>query len=304
MKRGIIAAVLLLIIGVCVWRICVLTDSQVAQEAAERWQGASEQRYCQVSVFPADESMTAAKAVSFVSDLWQSVPTGVEPAPILTAFGGIKTGRASYADRSPEVELWHVSEDFFRLHPYEMIRGGVGAFDMEQTAVLNEEAAWQLFGSVNGCGELVRVDGRGYRVVAVLREPSGTANAAAYGNTPRIFLPSEETDPVAFFEAVLPEYYDGCAARMLSDLTGMPVTTNTGRFRLSALYARAKAFFSTPPQALPQFPPWEQAAILTERRLCLLWLLLLLSAALTLSLVWKGIRFYTTRRRTGAPPEN
>lgn len=301
MRRRILLAVLLFLTGSLIWQIAATANAQTQQQEAERWQDTTDQAYRYVSAFWNSGELTAEEAAALAASLEQALPPGVEPAPILTAYGGSVQGLASYASHTAEAELWYISEDFFLLHSYAMIEGGVRRLSAP-FAVLNEAAAWELFGSVYGCGETVLIDGTGYRVAAVLREPQDAAASAAYGNVPRIWLPMKGVADVTFFEAVLPEYYSGFAKQTLSELAGNLVTENTGRFRLSRLWELAKHFLLAPPEAVPQLPPWEQAAILAQRRLCVLWLLLFPAAALLLYFLGKEVWQFGKRRCFSAPP--
>jgi hypothetical protein len=164
-----------------------------------------------------------------------------------------------------------------------MAEGGPGTFaDTGSEAVLNEAAAFALFGSSDCIGEDIQLDGLGWRVIAVIKEPDGAANEAVFGAAPRIFLPIADNDPVTFYEAILPEYYAGYAAQSLQNATGRTVTSSTGRFRLSRLWEKAQDFFCTPPDQTPSLPPWEQAARLAERKLCARWCVLVATSVLLL----------------------
>ena len=261
----------------CAWSIHVITRDQVLQYEAERWQGPSEQSYSQVSAFWNEGEINASQAEALSNELRSTFPTEEIP-PFVTAYGAKSSGLASYAHRRAEAELWSVSKDFFTLHAFSMAEGGPGTFaDTGSEAVLNEAAAFALFGSNDCIGEAFQMNGLGWRVIAVIKEPAGAANEAAFGTAPRIFLPITDDISVTFYEAILPEYYAGYAAQSLQNATGQSVTSSTGRFRLSRLWEDAKAFFQTPPAAQPQLPPWEQAARLAERKLCLDWSIALLA---------------------------
>ena len=255
----------------CAWSIHVITRDQVFQYEAERWQGPSEQSYSQVSVFWNEGEMNAAQAEALSNELRNSFPTGEIP-PFVTAYGAKSSGLASYAHRRAEAELWSVSKDFFTLHAFSMAEGGPGTFARTGSeAVLNEAAAFSLFGSNDCIGEAFQMNGLGWRVIAVIKEPSGAANGAAFGTAPRIFLPIADDASVTFYEALLPEYYSGYAAQSLQNATGQIVTSSTGRFRLSRLWEQVKDFFHIPPGKTPPLPTWEQAARLAERKLCAWW---------------------------------
>jgi hypothetical protein len=256
----------------CVWSIHSITKSQSFQNEAERWQGPTEQRYCQVAAFLDKGGLPARQADALESELKEAFPTQEIEPPIVTAFGTWKTGFAEYGHRKTDAELWQVSENFFLLHSFPMVSGGAGTFgEQNDAAVLNEAAAFALFGSSDCVGEAVRIGSLGWRVIAVVREPEGAVNKAAFAGIPRIWLPIQGDSDVTFYEAILPEYYSGFAAQMLERAAGTPVTTSTGRFRLPRLWEKAKDFFRTPPGKTPPLPPWEQSARLAERKLCLDW---------------------------------
>ena len=259
-----------------------LTAAQTMQYEAERWQGPSEQTYSQVAVFWSDGEMDAGQAQMLAAELQASFPTENTP-PFVTAYGAKSSGLAVYAHRRAEAELWFVSKDFFTLHALSMAEGGPGTFaSTGSEAVLNEAAAFTLFGSNDCIGEAVRINDLGWRVIAVVKEPTGAANEAAFGTVPRIFLPIADDASVTFYEAILPEYYSGYAAQSLQNATGQSVTTSTDRFCLPRLWEKLKDFFRTPPEQTPPLPPWEQAARLTERKLCAWWCVLVFASELML----------------------
>ena len=270
----------ILFFAVLLWSILsirAITASQTLQYEAERWQGPSEQAYAQVSVFWNEGEMDAGQSQMLSEELRASFPTEEVP-PFVTAWGAKSSGLAVYAHRRAEAELWSVSKDFFTLHSFSMAEGGPGTFaDTGSEAVLNEAAAFALFGSSDCIGEDIQLDGLGWRVIAVIKEPEGAANEAAFGTAPRIFLPTADDDSVTFYEAILPEYFAGYTAQSLQNAAGRTVTISTGRFRLSRLWEKVKDFFRTPPEQTPPLPHWEQAARLAERKLCLGWSIALLT---------------------------
>jgi hypothetical protein len=109
---------------------------------------------------------------------------------------------------------------------------------------------------------------------------------------------------VTFYETILPEYYAGYVAQSLQNATGQIVTSSTGRFRLSRLWEQVKDFFRTPPGETPPLPPWEQAARLAERKLCLDWSIALFATIcllvqfipLSVKGIKKGVNMFRTLR--------
>lgn len=271
MKRRIISVILLALLLWSVWCIHKINASQSLQYEAEHWQGPTDQRFCQVAVYLDKGELNATQAATIETDMKTSFPEQETEAAIATTYGSWETGSAEYEKRKTDAELWQVSEGFFLLHSFPMVSGGVGSFAQNgDEAVLNEAAAFALFGSFDCVGESIRIDRLGWRVIAVIKEPEGSANRVAYGGTARIWLPIRDASDVSFYEAILPEYYNGFAAQTLERAIGAATTTSTGRFRLPQLWKKAKAFFQMPPAGQPDLPPWEQAARLAERKLCLL----------------------------------
>ena len=265
---------LVLLIAWCAWSIHAITRDQIFQYEAERWQGPTDQRFCQVAVYLDKGELNATQAAAIETDMKTSFPEQETEAAIVTTYGSWEVGSAEYEKRKTDAELWQVSEGFFLLHSFPAASGGTGSFGQNgDEAVLNEAAAFALFGSFDCVGESIRIDRLGRRVIAIIKEPEGSANRVAYGGTARIWLPIQEDSDVSFYEAILPEYYDGFAAQTLERAIGAATTTSTGRFRLPQLWKKAKAFFQTPPAGQPDLPPWEQAARLAERKLCLLWII-------------------------------
>lgn len=299
-----------LLLTILLWCACsirAITKSQSMQYEAERWQGPTEQRFCQVAVWLNGGELNAAQAAGLEAEMKRSFPEQEAEAPIVTAYGTWETGSAAYGRRKTTTELWRVSEGFFLLHSVSMASGGTGSFARNgDEAVLNEAAAFALFGSFDCVGECIRIGPLGWRVIAVVREPAGSLNKAAFAGTPRIWLPIRESSDLSFYEAILPEYYDGFAAQTLERTIGAAATSSTGRFRLPQLWREAKLFFQIPPSGQPDLPPWEQAARLAQRRLCLLWSLLvlaLLSSVLRLLLPAKSGRRLSRPHKKTRPPE-
>ena len=215
---------------------------------------------------------------------------------------GVSTDRGSV-----QAEAGYVGGDFFFLHPFELLNGSYLPSEPidPMLILLDDRAAWTLFGALDIAGFTCTVNGERFTVAGVFR----SEDDALYGNAPRVYLPyeafgGENAPPVTCYEAVLPEpvkeYAMGLLQSAASSYKENGIFKQTGsRFELSSLLNTLKS--------LPQrgvrtqeiaFPYWENIACVNEDRCALLLFgrlivygLLLLSALILL------IRYYRTMTR-------
>ena len=176
---------LVLLIAWCAWSIHAITRDQIFQYEAERWQGPTDQRFCQVAVYLDKGELNATQAAAIETDMKTSFPEQETEAAIVTTYGSWEVGSAEYEKRKTDAELWQVSEGFFLLHSFPAASGGTGSFGQNgDEAVLNEAAAFALFGSFDCVGESIRIDRLGRRVIAIIKEPEGSANGSPMAGPP------------------------------------------------------------------------------------------------------------------------
>lgn len=266
MKKWPIPVALLLILAAMLLYLQTLVDDQSLQMEAERWQGESTTPFRQIAAFLPNAS-TAEEA----ADTSRRLQAELED-DILCAYGSWEDAEAAFAKRRTQVEAYRVSSDFFRLHSFDAASGATASFQSEaDVAILNEEAAWQLFGSNQCIGEYITVGEETRRVLAVIAEPQGAVNARAFGGTARIYTKITSAQPVTFYEFILPEYYTGFAEQTVQAALGTAVITDcTDRFQIAALWTAAISFFFGAQQEAVNTPPWEFSAQQTQRQLCLL----------------------------------
>lgn len=91
-------------------------------------------------------------------------------------YGTVINGNASV-----DGIIYGVGNDFFSLHPLTLLSGGYINTDnvMKDYIMLDEEAAWQLFGSNDVAGLFVTINGEKYVVSGVYKRPDNKINDAS-----------------------------------------------------------------------------------------------------------------------------
>ena len=278
-----------------------LAARALAEPVAVDWQSQGECRRVSVYYDPHTpvtqaEMEGAAQAVA--------AACGEENGSPLLAWGGSSQQVAEYRSRRAETTVYRVSQDFFRLYRFAPVSGSVYTFG-GSSAVLNWYAAWALFGSDNCAGQFIAVDGHPYQILAVLDTPDDTISRAAYGDTPMIFLPIGEEDPVTFCEAVLPEPVDGFAMTLFQE--SMPqghFVDVSGQFALGALLQMLGEALDCHTQHVTfSLPPWAFVARQTGKYLLMLWGIFAAEGIACLAVLWAAVRktvlFLARRRKSG-----
>ncbi len=226
-----------------------IAESLPDQRAAARWGGGS----AQVSVFFAADRPYSVSAMQGVARQIDDTLTDASLSPP-------EGGRLWYHAYSTEREAYIMTDrdgftatatliggDYFFIHEAEMISGailGTGAA-ADGAVVLDENAAFRLFGALDVVGSTVTVEDQYYTVAGVCRVPENRFYDG-YGDAPRIYLTyssaaGRNTSSVTAWEAVLPNPTRGFAAGVAADLFGGYEKTavqveNSARFTIPALW--------------------------------------------------------------------
>lgn len=170
-------------------------------------------------------------------------------ADAYSAFGKLdlvgKTGQM-------QVNAIGAGGDFFLFHPLYLINGSYfsGSDLMQDHIVIDEDIAWQLFGSNDVVGQQITIDGIPHLVSGVIRRDSGRFNDYA-GNGSSIAYVSYETlqkhmqstgqsAAINHYEVVMPNPVSKFAYGIVKDKIGideseMELVENTTRYRLVPL---------------------------------------------------------------------
>lgn len=250
-----------------------------AENAARRWGDGS----AQISVFfPADAACSTGSIPSLTRQIDEAMTEASLVAPVsarlwLHAYSTETAAAVSTENGSVNVTATVCGGDYFILHDPVFVSGAA----VTETAagdgavVLDERAAFALFGATNVTGSHVFIAGQPYTVAGVTAVPESRFYDG-YGEGARIFLlyssPLGRTvSRITAWSAVLPEPIDGFAASLTEELFDGYDTAvfveNSDRFSLSSLWetARVRETLVVRDAAIA-FPYWENEARVAQYR--------------------------------------
>ncbi len=186
-----------------------------------------------------------------------------------------------------------VGGDFFFFHPMELVNGSYFSPDdiMHDKLVIDEDLAWQLFGSSDVVGQCVTINGVNHYIAGVVVRKDGRINEAAglsksivymsyeslskygellSGRTSSVEVSEDGTSAnvggINCYEIVMPSPVEGIAARIVKESTSLDdtyisVVDNTARFSFFKLIDVAASFGKRSMWDKPIFYPyWENIA--------------------------------------------
>ncbi len=191
--------VLLLIIGVInIYRNHV-TEKLYDQQEGQRW--SSKVRCGQVSMFFSESyAVNADKIAEFeyninkglIADGYQESGASLTEGGAVwndcySAMGSITVTRDK---RSVDAVAVGVGGDFFQFHPMKLLSGNYFSGDdlMKDNVILDEELAWQLFGSNDIVGQTITLEGIPHFIAGVVERDNGKYVKSAGLNFPTIYL--------------------------------------------------------------------------------------------------------------------
>lgn len=167
-----------------------------------------------------------------------------------------------------------VGGDFFLFHPFDLQSGSYfGADDlMQDYVVLDEDAAWQLFGSNDIVGMQVTIKGVPHTVKGVIKRDTGRMNDKA-GNDKITFYLSYDSlmkygtsKGINTYEIVMPNPISGFALKTIKEKIGieesnMQLVENTKRYSYVSLIKVIGDFgIRSMNQKAIVYPYWENVA--------------------------------------------
>lgn len=278
----VIIAAGLVMFGILTALSAVFCRTQTTQLSAETWD--EDGRYSMVSVFlPKGNELSGETIARLEYTLDQALVSEAMEAPsdnarlYISAYS-IKTEVSLSADRTgyQTCTAYAVGGDFFRFHPYELISGCYLLEDnvMKDYVVLDEEAAWKLFGAIEVDGMTLNYNGNQYIVAGVVKPEDGykTKEAGAEGGT--VFFPINTVSKYAdCYEIIFPNPVSGFAVKQITKAftscgyseDEIVVVNNSERYsfassgkRLLKWTERGMSFKNV------SYPYWENSAIAVE----------------------------------------
>ena len=165
-----------------------LQNSLPDQNAAVRW--SKNHDVAQISIFfTEDQKITEDSVKELAWKLTQALTeqaiskdekksSGRELVMAYSAEGQITLNREG---KTLTVNAVGVGGDFFLFHPLTLLSGQYlnTSLDMKDGIVLDEDTAWQLFGSSNIVGQTVEIGGLPFYIRGVVKKPTGRLEKAA-----------------------------------------------------------------------------------------------------------------------------
>lgn len=182
---GLLSLLLALLFGLLAY---TLRNDLVDQQAATRWspQGGVSQISC---YFSRNAGVTPETLKSFGYSLdgalkSESITVESEnPDARLWVDSYSAEGKITLTNRkkSITVDAIGIGGDFFLFHPFTLKYGSYFSGDdlMQDYCVIDEVAAWQLFGSNDVVGQMITIGGIPHMVIGVIQQPEGRLYEAA-----------------------------------------------------------------------------------------------------------------------------
>ena len=171
-----------------------------------------------------------------------------------------------------------VGGDYFMFHPVELVSGMyfTGNDVMQDAILLDEEAAWQLFGANDIAGKTVTIGGVPYRVAGVYAREQGDLETSAGSKDTTVYfgtLNQMNDSGITCYEIVMPNPVEGFAMDRvlemnLSSEETVKMVENSNRFSYISLYNvwKERAARSMKTNDIV-FPFWENLARYREEQL-------------------------------------
>ena len=286
-----------------------LAAAQTGQFRNKVWQG-DETVYSQVSCYLSEDAGLSADSIT---ELRRGLGLELETASLkpandsarlwIDAYSTETTLTAENGGNSVKVSATAVGGEFFFFHPIPLLSGYYFSEEelMHDRVVIDENLAWQFFGSSDVAGQRITIGGKPFLVAAVTQPEDNALFAASYGKKPHLYLSYSaraEMLPeckITCYEAILPSPVTGfgkeLVAKGLSNAGfSAEAVENSARFSIPNLWERLKSIGNRSMRLdTIQYPYWENIAVVIQDRCALL--LFGELAALALSLIALVIAF-------------
>jgi hypothetical protein len=213
-----------------------LISQETSQQMAERWGGGDDTAH--VSCFIARDAQVSQDTLEnfrhSIDDALLANSITVEstnPSARLWTDAYSAAGKLTVqSDRgSIDAKAIGIGGDFFLFHPEQLLYGAYfsGNDVLQDYCILDEDGAWQLFGSSDVAGQLVSINGVPHVVSGVIRRPEGKLYKEAGLDTTIVYVSYETlhnlgTDyGINHYEIVMPNPVTSFAANFLKDNIGV-----------------------------------------------------------------------------------
>lgn len=313
---GVISFVLF---GILYGVISFLAGRQDTQLMAERWSKSEENRAAQVSVFFSENlGMTEDEIVNFEhgldSALVEASITNTSENPDsrlwIDAYSATGTITLERENKSASVSAIGVGGEFFQFHPLKLVSGAYfsGNDVMQDYVVIDEEIAWQLFGSNNVAGQTITIKGVPHIITGVIERQQDRLSKAAGLNSSVAYVSYNtlkthgRANSICCFEIVMPNPVKNYAFNYVKDKLGTneaesETIENTSRYGFVSLLSVIGEFGTRAMNGKAIiYPYWENVARGYEDILATLLVFALVFLVYPLVLIVIGLRKAWVRR--------
>lgn len=205
-----------------------------------------------------------------------------------------------------------VGGDYFMFHPLKLLSGFyfTGTDLSYDRIVIDEDLAWQLFGSFNVDGMEVTINEKPYIIAAVIQKDNNKASLEVYGDLPRAYMSytalndiTGSVNNITCFESVSPDPISAFSYNIINDSVsfgdGMfEIVENSSRFKISSLLSKLTNFTKlSVRENTIKLPFWENAARIIETRLSIILFFALIFAIIPISFVLSSVITLWRRRK-------
>jgi hypothetical protein len=277
-----------------------LGDVLFEQKSAERYA----KDYAQLSLFyDADSGISLETFRTNERNLIKKLAEKSLPESYIYAVSSLQTAATITADdgKTSNVSAILTGGDYFYIHPYEILSGSYyGRETITPNAlVLDEKAAWELFGATDVAGKLVTIKGNIFEIYAVIKPPTDSFTKKTYGEKPRAFISiaaaekvisdyDSNTKIINIIEYILPNTVKSEAMGILKETYAIDENTiditafeNTNRFGAARIIPKIPKITDLGVRDKPLvYPFYENAAIKIETQMTVIWFFILLIAVI------------------------
>ena len=210
-----------------------------------------------------------------------------------------------------DVKAVGIGGDFFLFHPLRLLNGSY--FDgndlMQDKIIIDEDAAWQLFGSNDVVGMKVTIGGIPHYISGVVRREEGHFHEAAGLNQTVVYVSYETlteygtTEGINAYEIVMPDPVEDFAYKAVKENfgineNGMWVVENSSRYGWENLLTVLSEFGVRSMNTYPiRYPYWENVARGFEDVLALVFVLQILALLIPTVIVVVSVTVMWKRRQ-------
>ncbi|MDR0992008.1 MAG: ABC transporter permease [Ruminococcus sp.] len=289
----------------------IISDTLFEQQASERWG----KGFAQISVFyTADTGVSLTTYQGYDRAVKKKLTENSLSENIVSAYASLPTAvTLTTADgKTTAASAYFTGGDFFRFHPYELLSGGYYGSDTVEpnVIVIDETAAWQLFGSSDVSGKAVFIDGNLFTIYAVIRPPDDSFTKKTYGDKPRVFISFAAAEKalkgydssikaINCLEFIIENPVKSTALGIVKDGIGytdtdidIEIVENSARFDIDKIVPKIPKLALMGVRDKPMvYPFYENAARIAETQMQFVWILIFIDLAVWLVFSAIGSRY-------------